>query len=284
MYFYGSRNKNGSGADVMLIYTALERYYFSFGLQFSCTNNVAEYESLIQGLLLAQKRGIQALSVYGDSELVVNQVRNQNITKNGLLNSYKHRVCDLREGFNAFNIQSIPRKGNRHVDRLATIGASYDVPRDLEKKKEQQIKMVVRLSIPDNDIHWKVFESDEKIVSFLQNEAEFLDRNQSRLQDQYGDQIINLSSKKMPKGLITLESVFNPHDQARGRVMNLATDEDDHTPVLVADGKSLNMGKVCSEIEQEGFIHLCQEFNDVFSWTYDDLKGFDPRLFQHTID
>ena len=32
------------------------------------------------------------------------------------------------------------------------------------------------------------------------------------------------------------------------------------------------------------FIHLCQEFNDVFSWTYDDLKGFDPSLFQHTVD
>ena len=47
--------------------------------------------------------------------------------------------------------------------------------------------------------------------------------------------------------------------------MNLAADKDDHTPVMVADGKSLNMGKVCSEIEQESFIHLCQEFNDVFS-------------------
>ena len=66
--------------------------------------------------------------------------------------------------------------------------------------------------------------------------------------------------------------------------MNLAADEGDHTLVMVADGKSLNMGKVCSEIEQENFIHLCQEFNDIFSWTYDDLKGFDPRLFQHTID
>ena len=77
------------------------------------------------------------------------------------------------EGFNAFNIQSIPRKENRHVDRLAAIGASYDVPRDLEEKKGQQIKMVVRPAIPDNNIHWQVFEFDEQIVSFLQNEAEF---------------------------------------------------------------------------------------------------------------
>ena len=66
--------------------------------------------------------------------------------------------------------------------------------------------------------------------------------------------------------------------------LHLATDKDDHTPITVADGKSLNMGKVCSEIKQENFIHLCQEFNDIFSWTYHDLKGFDPNLFQHTID
>ncbi len=66
--------------------------------------------------------------------------------------------------------------------------------------------------------------------------------------------------------------------------MNVAASKDDHIPIMVADGKTLNMGKVCTEVEQEDFIHLCQEFSDVFAWTYDDLKGFDPSLFQHTID
>lgn len=121
-------------------------------------------------------------------------------------------------------------------------------------------------------------------MSFLQNEAKFSNRYQSRLQDQYGDQIIHLSSNKLPKGLITLESVFDPDDQTRGKGMNLAAKKDDYAPVTIVDGKSLNMGKVCSETEQENFIHLCQEFNDVFSWTYDYLKGFDPSLFQNTID
>lgn len=154
MYFDGSRNKVGLGAGVMLISHTQVRYYFSFRLQFNCTNNVAEYESLIQGPLLAQKRGIQALRVYGDSKLVVNQVRNQNTTKNGLFKSYKNRVWDLLEGFNAFNIQSIPRKKNKHVDRLAAIGASYDVPGNLEEEEKQQIRVVVRPTILDNNIHW----------------------------------------------------------------------------------------------------------------------------------
>lgn len=47
MFFDGSRNKNGSGVSVMLVSPSLEKYYFSYRLQFSCTNNVAEYEALI---------------------------------------------------------------------------------------------------------------------------------------------------------------------------------------------------------------------------------------------
>ena len=65
--------------------------------------------------------------------------------------------------------------------------------------------------------------------------------------------------------LIALESVFNPDDQAREKSMKLATDKDDYTPVVVTDGKTLNMGKVCFENEKKSCIHLCQEFNDVFA-------------------
>ena len=50
IFFDGSRNRNGLGAGVTLISPTLEKYYFYYRLQFSCTNNVAEYEALIQGL------------------------------------------------------------------------------------------------------------------------------------------------------------------------------------------------------------------------------------------
>ena len=63
-------------------------------------------------------------------------MRNKNITKNGLLKSYKHRVWGFFQSFNAFNIQSISRKENRHVDRLATVHASYDMTKSLENEKK----------------------------------------------------------------------------------------------------------------------------------------------------
>ena len=123
----------------MLIYPSLEKFYSSYKLQFNCTNNVAEYEALIQGLQLAQKRGIKSLRVHGDSNFVVNQVRNQNIKNNEFLKTYKQRVWDLLEGFQAFNIQSVPRRENKHANMHATIGAQYDVPKHVEDDKEKYI-------------------------------------------------------------------------------------------------------------------------------------------------
>ena len=103
------------------------------------------------------------------------------MTKNELLESYTNRVWDLLEDFQAFNIQSVPREKNKNAGRLVEIGAQYDVPKHIEEEKEQHIRVVVRASIPDNCENWKVLDSNEHIVSFLQSEAKFSKRNQSRL-------------------------------------------------------------------------------------------------------
>ena len=47
----------------------------SFKLNFKTTNNVVEYEALILGLEDARGMGITHISVYGDSELIV-QIKN----------------------------------------------------------------------------------------------------------------------------------------------------------------------------------------------------------------
>ena len=47
-----------------------------YKLEFITTNNTAEYESLLLDFKAAKDLGIQQIYVYGDSELVVQQVRN----------------------------------------------------------------------------------------------------------------------------------------------------------------------------------------------------------------
>ena len=47
----------------------------SLRLSFSATNNEAEYEALLMGMIMVQKMGGKALKVFSDSKLVVGQVR-----------------------------------------------------------------------------------------------------------------------------------------------------------------------------------------------------------------
>ncbi|KAH9317892.1 hypothetical protein KI387_019661, partial [Taxus chinensis] len=54
--------------------------------------------------------------------------------------------------FEAFSINSIPRKKNEAADRLAAIGAAFDVAESIKNEKSQpHIKLVVRPAVPDNN-------------------------------------------------------------------------------------------------------------------------------------
>lgn len=132
MLFDGSKSKNGVGGGAMLISPQGDKYFSAFHFSFVCSNNSAEYERLIQGLEWVRKRGIDYLRVYGDSELIVNQIRGVNIARNDALKSYRNRVWNIIEEFNAFNLISIPRNQNKHAERLAAIGAHFDIPSDIK--------------------------------------------------------------------------------------------------------------------------------------------------------
>ena len=47
--------------------------------------------------------------------------------------------------------------------------------------------------------------------------------------------------------------------------------------------KNIKIGAKCSDEEKEKFAKLLGEFQDVFAWSYEDLRGFDPGLIQHAI-
>ena len=71
LYFDGSSCKEGAGAGVLLISPGGETVKVMYKLEFITTNNTAKYEALLLGLKAAKDLGIQQISVYGDSELVV---------------------------------------------------------------------------------------------------------------------------------------------------------------------------------------------------------------------
>jgi hypothetical protein len=76
MYFDGSSSKEGSGAGILLIVPSEEVITLSCKLEFEITNNIAEYEALLLGLRASKDMVIDFLAIFGDFELVINQVRN----------------------------------------------------------------------------------------------------------------------------------------------------------------------------------------------------------------
>jgi ribonuclease HI len=76
MYFDGSSSKEGLGAGILLISPSEEIITLSYKIEFETTNNIVEYEAMVFGLRAAKDMAIDCLAIFGDSELVINQVRN----------------------------------------------------------------------------------------------------------------------------------------------------------------------------------------------------------------
>lgn len=64
----GQTPKTRSGAGVVFVTPQKGVIHFSFALLKGCSNNEAEYEALIAGLLVALQIGIKVLTIYGDSQ------------------------------------------------------------------------------------------------------------------------------------------------------------------------------------------------------------------------
>ena len=67
VYFDGSLMKTGAGAGLLFISPLRVHMCYMIWLHFAASNNVAEYEALVNGLQIAIELGIRCLDVRGDS-------------------------------------------------------------------------------------------------------------------------------------------------------------------------------------------------------------------------
>lgn len=88
--------KNGSSAGILFASPHGYTIPKSYKLLFPCTNNIAEYEALTNGLKMAIEWNIIELHVFGDSHLIINQVNEEYQTKDDKLIPYKKMVDSLR--------------------------------------------------------------------------------------------------------------------------------------------------------------------------------------------
>jgi len=82
------------------------------------TCNEAEYQSLISGLSTALEIGVDEITVRGDSQLVVRQIRGEWRTNKQHLRILRDETNELIERFDTFEIEHVPRVQNSVADSL----------------------------------------------------------------------------------------------------------------------------------------------------------------------
>jgi hypothetical protein len=200
--------------------------------------------------------------------------------------------------FSAFNIKSIPRLNNFEVDLLTNV-ASKLFPTEGLSPNAFLIELLSKPSVPDNITNWTVFYDDQQIISFLHMEDTF---RGSVIDEGTHDKDLHnfmvISDPRSPKStsdlvnsilkyVVRLETFYDMHEKFR-KLVNCKTNSSSLTHEKVNLGtkdnpQCINLGMGCSGQEKSAFIKLFKEFKDVFAWTYDDLKTFDPNIIQHII-
>ena len=95
MVFERASNTLGNKIGVVIISPQGCHTPFTTRLCFNYTNNMAEYEVCIMGIKDAIDLRIKFLDVYGDSALVINQIKGEWDTKHLNLIPYREHVLTL---------------------------------------------------------------------------------------------------------------------------------------------------------------------------------------------
>jgi ribonuclease HI len=127
LYFDGSVCSKGQRAGCVIISPSSVYIDLSIRLEFTCTNNQVEYESLLHGLEYLRDLGARDIDVFGDSNLIVQQIRGDSQCLDGVLNSYRDRCLDIIKVFDTFNIKHIPQEENNRANRLVQPASGYVV-------------------------------------------------------------------------------------------------------------------------------------------------------------
>jgi ribonuclease HI len=132
MYFDGSLMKTGAGAGLLFISPLGKHMRYVLRLHFPVSNNVAEYEALVNGLRITVELGVRRLNARGDSQLVIDQVMKNSHCRDRKMEAYCDEVRRLEDKFYGLELNHIARRYNETADELAKIASGrITVPPDV---------------------------------------------------------------------------------------------------------------------------------------------------------
>jgi ribonuclease HI len=123
MYFDGSLMKTGAGVGLLFFSPLGKHVCYVICLHFPASNNVAEYEALVNGLHIAVELGVRRLDAHGDSQLVIDQVMKNPHCRDRKMEACCDEVWRLEDKFYGMELNHVARWYNETVDELAKIAS-----------------------------------------------------------------------------------------------------------------------------------------------------------------
>ena len=106
----GASNQKGLGVGLVLMSPEKVVIEKCLRLDFSATNNEAEYETLLEGMAMVQRMGGKSIKLFSDLRLVVGQVRGEFEVKDERMQGYLGQVKCMQSKFDSFDLLHVDRK------------------------------------------------------------------------------------------------------------------------------------------------------------------------------
>jgi len=123
------------------------------------TNNQTEYEAILKGIQLLHEVKAKSIEIFGDSQLVVNQLLGLYECKDDVLRKYYEECQELFNSFTSLIINHIPKNQNHEANRLAQSASGY----------RQIIEILADEVVADED--WR-----KDIIEYLKNPSKQVSR------------------------------------------------------------------------------------------------------------
>jgi ribonuclease HI len=165
----GSWGTFDAGASAVLISSSKIKTCYAARLNFSCTNNIAEYEAVLLGLRKLKAMGIRRAILKSDSQVISGHVDKNNKARDPKLKKYLDAVRRMEASFEGFSVKNILRGENEHADFLAKSAAQgLPLPSEVffEIIKAPLVELVERAVLTISPVHSEDWRTE--IVSFLQ--------------------------------------------------------------------------------------------------------------------
>ncbi|XP_022157920.1 uncharacterized protein LOC111024530 [Momordica charantia] len=169
IYVDGSSNERGCGAEILLLAPGGERFEYALRFNFRTSNNEAEYEALLAGLRVAKGLRANHIKVFSDSQLIVNQIKEEYQTKDPQMEKYLSKVRSHVAQFGTYEVSQVPKSENSNADALAKLASAYET--DLARSVPVEILDSPSILEPD------VMEVDTPSLSWMDPIVEFIKGN-----------------------------------------------------------------------------------------------------------